>query len=230
MRASKKSIRAIAFDLDGTIVYFNIDFIQARKCAIEVFAENGVDPSDLSVKKSILENVMIGKEKLKEMNISEKKEKKILKKVEKTIIKVEAQAAKNAKIVEGIEEILRFCQQKQLKQVIYTLNTNLIAKMTLKKVKILKYFDFIVGRDDVSNPKPHKDHLINICNKLNLSNNELLIIGDNPRDIMGANNIGAPSIGILTNKHIKKDLKGANFIIEQKKIDQDLKKAIKTFL
>lgn len=230
MSVPEKKIRAIAWDLDGTLVYFNIDFIQARKNVIEVFTENGVDPSDLSIQKPIIENVNIGKEKLKELKISEKKEKKILKKVEKSIIKLEAQAAENARIVDGIKEILEFCHQKQLRQVIYTLNTNLIAKYTLKKVKILKYFDFIVGRDDLSNPKPHKDHLIYICNKLNLSNKELLIIGDNSRDIEGANNMGAPSIGILTIRHSEKDLKGANFIIEQNKIAQDLKKAIKTFL
>jgi len=143
---------------------------------------------------------------------------------------VESQAARNAKIVDGIKEILEFCHQKQLKQAIYTLNTNETAKKTLKKVKILNYFDFIVGRDDVVNSKPHSDHLNYICKKLNLSNQELLVIGDNSRDIKGANNISAPSIGILTFKHSKNDLKGANFIIEQKKITQEIKKAIKTFL
>ena len=230
MSVPEKKIRAIAWDLDGTLVYFNIDFIQARKNAIEIFTEHGVDPSDLSIQKPILENVKIGKEKFKEMKISEKKIKKILKKVEKSIIKVESQAARNAKIVDGIREILEFCHQKQLKQAIYTLNTNETAKKTLKKIKILNYFDFIVGRDDVVNSKPHSDHLNYICKKLNLSNQELLVIGDNSRDIEGANNISAPSIGILTFKHSKNDLKGANFIIEQKKITQEIKKAIKTFL
>ena len=230
MSVPEKKIRAIAWDLDGTLVYFNIDFIQARKNAIEIFTENGVDPSDLSIQKPILENVKIGKEKFKEMKISEKKVKKILIKVEKSIIKVEDQAAENAKIVDGIKEVLEFCHQKQLKQAIYTLNTNETAKKTLKKIKILNYFDFIVGRDDVVNSKPHSDHLNYICTKFNLANQELLIIGDNPRDIKGANNISAPSIGILTFRHSEKDLKGANFIVEQKKIAQDLKKAIKTFL
>jgi len=69
MSVPEKKIRAIAWDLDGTLVYFNIDFIQARKNVIEVFTENGVDPSGLSIQKPIIENVNIGKEKLKILKV-----------------------------------------------------------------------------------------------------------------------------------------------------------------
>jgi len=82
MSVQEKRIKAIAWDLDGTLVYFNIDFIQARKNVIEIFTEHGVDPSVLSIQKPILENVKIGKEKFKEMKISEEKVKKILKNLE----------------------------------------------------------------------------------------------------------------------------------------------------
>ncbi len=230
MSSHNNKIKAIAWDLDGTIVYFNIDFIQARKNVIDILVENGINPSDLDIKRSILENINVGKEKFKEMHFSTKKVKKVLSKIEKTIIQVESQAAKIAKMVEGIENILRVCNRYGILQAIYTLNTNLNAKKTLENINILKYFDLIIGRDDVTNPKPHIDHLSNICKKLNINDKEILVIGDNPRDIEGANKISAPSIGILTDRHTKKDLEGAKYIIEQKNIAQDLMGAIKTFL
>lgn len=230
MSSQNNKIKAIAWDLDGTIVYFNIDFIQARKYTINILKENGINPSDLDIKRSILDNINVGKEKFKEMHFPTKEVKKIFSKIEEAIIQVESQAVENAKKVEGIKKVLKFCNRYGMLQAIYTLNTNLNAKKTLENVNLLKYFDLIIGRDNVSNPKPHSDHLSNICKKFNINNEEILVIGDNPRDIEGANKIGAPSIGILTDRHTKKDLKGAKYIVEQKNIAQDLMGAIKTFL
>lgn len=230
MNAQEKKIRAIAWDLDGTIIKFNIDFIQARRETIDILKENGVDALKLDMKMSILENVSIAKEEFKDIGVSEAKVNDILTKIDKSIIKIEAEAAKTAKIVDGIPNVLKECQELGLNQTIYTLNTSLNARNSLKNVNLLDYFNLIVGRDDVSNPKPHPDHLNYICDQLNIDRKELLIIGDNPRDIEGANKIDAPSIGILTKRHLKKDFIKTNLIIKQSEIPQKLLNAIRSFL
>ncbi len=222
--------KAIAWDMDGTIVKFNIDFIQARRKTIDILIENGADASKLSMNRSILENVGIARKLLGEMGVPEENINKIIKLVDESVVEIEAEAAISAKIVEGIPEVLRYCHQIGIIQIIYTLNTHLNAENTLRNVNILEFFNLIVGRDDVPNPKPHPDHLNYIFNKLNIKKEELLVIGDNPRDIQGANYIGSPSIGILTKRHLKRDLKGAKLIIRQEEIPQNLLEVIKSFL
>ena len=105
--------------------------------------------------------------------------------------------------------------------------------MSLEKVNLLHYFEVIAGRDDVTNPKPHPDHLSYICQKLGINTSEIIVIGDTHRDIEGALNVGAPSIAI--NTKISNLTKGeafnkANFIIEQHEIPSRLLGVIKQFL
>ena len=62
-------------------------------------------------------------------------------------------------------------------------------RISLKKVKLADYFSIIVGRDNATNLKPHPDHLIHICKQLNVKTDEILVIGDNIRDIEAAINV-----------------------------------------
>jgi phosphoglycolate phosphatase len=89
-------------------------------------------------------------------------------------------------------------------------------------VNLLHYFDVIIGRDNIKNLKPHPDHLIQICNYLNVKTDEILVIGDNIRDIEAAINVGAFSIGVLTNLSNFKALQKANIIVRENEIPQKL--------
>ena len=191
-------IKAIIWDLDGTLIYFKIDYLRARKTAIKILKKYGVPKHLLTVKSSILENMKLSREYFEKKRFSEEKIKKIIAEVDKEIIKIEYEAAINATLIDGIEEVLEFARIKNLKQAIFTFNTKKNAEISLKKVNISHYFDIIVGRDNVSNLKPHPDHLIYICNQLNVKLNEILVIGDTNRDIEAAINVGAHSIALNT--------------------------------
>ncbi len=191
-------IKAIIWDLDGTLIHFKIDYLRARKTAIKILKKYGVPKHLLTVKSSILENMKLSREYFEKKRFSEEKIKKIIAEVDKEIIKIEYEAAINATLIDGIGEVLEFARIKNLKQAIFTFNTKKNAEISLKKVNISHYFDIIVGRDNVSNLKPHPDHLIYICNQLNVKLNEILVIGDTNRDIEAAINVGAHSIALNT--------------------------------
>ncbi len=192
-------ISAIIWDLDGTLIHFKIDYLRARKIAIKILKNSGVPKHFLTVKSSILENVRLSREYFERNSFSEEKIKKIIAEVDNEIIKIEHEAALNATLINGIDEVLEFARIKNLKQAIFTFNTKKNAEISLKKVNISQYFDLIVGRDNVSNLKPHPDHLNYICNQLNVKTNEILVIGDTSRDIEAAINVGAHSIALNTN-------------------------------
>ena len=228
-----KSIKALIWDLDGTLIHFKIDYIRARRTAIKILKMHGIHKSNLSIKKSIFDNVRTAKDIFKSMGFNTNKIDNILKKIDKEVDNIEREAAKIATMITGIDQVLDFAKKKKLKQAIYTLNTNQNARISLNKVNLLKYFEIITGRDNVDNPKPHPDHLIFICDKINVDPSKILVIGDTSRDIEGALNVGARSVAIqtkisaITNMEI---FKRANKIIEENEIPGALIEAIKEFL
>lgn len=230
---SKIPIKAIVWDLDGTLIHFKIDFIKARKEAIKVFIKYGVPKRLLSTEFKALDNVQIAKDYFTSENFSEFKVKRIMSEANIVIAKVEYDAAINAIMVKGIDKVLEFVQKFNLKQAIFTYNTKENAEISLEKVNLLHYFEVIIGRDNIDNPKPHPDHLNLICNKLSVKPLEIVVIGDMGRDIEAALNIGARSILIytkLSNYFASNLYDKADIIIKPNEIPVKLIKAIKNLM
>jgi phosphoglycolate phosphatase len=190
--------KAIIWDLDGTLIHFKIDFVRARKEAIKILQKHGIPRGKVSIKNSIMITVKRATETFSEMGYPAEKIQDIMDNVNKIIIEIEREAALTAIMVEGIDQVLEYVKNKELKQAIYTFNTNENAKISLETVGLLKYFNCIAGRDNVTNPKPHPDHLHYICGKIGVKLSDIIVIGDNHRDIEGALNVGARSIAVFT--------------------------------
>lgn len=228
-----KPIKAIIWDLDGTIIHFKIDFIRARRAAIKILKKYGISKNNLTIKKTIFENISTSRDIFKSMGYSTQKIKKIVKKINGEVSKIELEAAKIATMINGIDQVLEFASKKNLAQAIYTLNRSENAKISLDKVNLSHFFDLIAGRDNVENLKPHPDHLLYICKNLKVSPSEILVIGDNSRDIEGALNIGARSIAIQTKISRMTNLEifqKADKIIKEDEIPLKLIELIKEFM
>ena len=226
-------LKSIIWDLDGTIIHFKIDFLRGRREAIKILKEQGIPRGELTVKKSILDNVQHSIELFREKGFSSREIENVTKKIDKRVSEIEYEAALEATKIDQIEDVLEFIHGKGFTQAIYTFNTHRNAETSLRQVDLLHYFDVIVGRDDVENPKPHKEHLITICEKLNVAPNETLVIGDTYRDIQGGKKVGAKTIAIKTktsgfsNEEI---FNSADIIVKQENISSNLILAIKQFL
>jgi phosphoglycolate phosphatase len=214
----QKPIKAIIWDLDGTLIHFKIDYLRARRISIKILKRYGVPKDLLTIRISILENVKYAREFFEKEGFSKEKINQILKVVDNEITKIEHEAAIKASMINGIDQVLEFAKNKKLKQAIFTFNTKKNAEISLKNVHLLHYFDIILGRDNVTNLKPHPEHLIQICGKLNVNSDEILVIGDNVRDIEAAINVGAYSIGVITNLANVEALQKANIIIKEDEI------------
>ncbi len=227
-------IKAIVWDLDGTLIHFKIDYIRARREAIRILKKYNVPKNLLTVKGSILENVSKSREYFNSNKIYEsQKITQIIDEVDHEINKIEYEAALQASHIDGIEEILEFVEKQNLKQAIFTFNTHRNAEVSLQKVNLMKYFELIVGRDNVENMKPHPDHLLSICKKLDVLPSEIIVIGDSSRDIEAALNVGAKSIAIknkLFNLSKIETFQRANLIIEENEIPLKLIKSLEELL
>lgn len=223
-------IKAIIWDLDGTLIHFKIDFIKARKCALEILKKYQVPEEKITIKKSILDNIDVARKHLQTKGIIDNEINEMISEVDHAVSEIEYEAALNATMIDGIEKVLAFAEKNNLKQAIYTFNTTKNAEISLQTVNLLHYFGLIVGRDKVENPKPHRDHILHICNKLKLEPSKILVIGDMYRDIKGAINVGAFSIGLKTRLSRSTELKEADLIVKEKELPEKLIKAINSFL
>jgi len=225
-----KPIKAIVWDLDGTLIHFKIDYIRARRTAIKILKSYGVPKRLLTVNISILENMKSAREFFSEEGYTQKKINEIIEEVNNDIIKIEYEAAQDATMIKGIDQVLEFARNNNLKQAIFTFNTRRNAEISLKKVNLLHYFDLIVGRDNITNLKPHPDHLTYICKILKVKTDEILVIGDNVRDIEAAINVGAYSIGTHTRLARVETLQNANKIVKEDEIPTKLIQEIEKLL
>jgi HAD superfamily hydrolase (TIGR01549 family) len=226
-------IKALIWDLDGTLIHFKVNSIKARHKSIKVLRRYGVPKEKLSIDQPILENVSIARKYFNELGFSSTKVNHILKEVNNTVIAVEKEAAVKATLIYGIDQVLEFVKMEKLKQAIFTYNTHQNALISVQTAKIDHYFDVIAGRDDVKNLKPHPDHLKYICDKLDVSFTEIIVIGDTSRDIEAALNVGCHSIALETHipVFINRDIfTKADKIIKPEGIPSELIKILKQFL
>ncbi|TXT62525.1 MAG: Phosphoglycolate phosphatase [Promethearchaeota archaeon] len=226
-------MKALIWDLDGTLIHFKINFIKARRTAMEILKKNEIPKEELSIKKSILDNVKHAIKIFEENGLDPQKINEIVEEIDREVSNIEYDAALKASRIDGIERVLEFARDQKLEQAIYTYNTTKNAITSLKTVDLLEYFSVIAGRDSVENPKPHKDHLLYICNKLDVSPEQIIVIGDTYRDIEGALKLGAKSVAIKTktsgfsNKEI---FEQADVIIAQEAIPGELIVALNQLL
>lgn len=93
--------------------------------------------------------------------------------------------------LEGITEAASFA-----KLCVVTTKANAPAKILLEHLGILKYFEFIIGRDDVKMPKPDPEPILLALKKLGSEKKYTFMIGDTTLDIKAAKSAGVWGLGV----------------------------------
>ena len=90
---------------------------------------------------------------------------------------------------------------------IVTTKTTLYTIPLLKNFGIYEYFETIIGRQEVTNPKPHPEPIYKAMESMNITNeNNIYMVGDTKLDLIAAQEAGVKSIGVLCGYGKKKDL------------------------
>jgi pyrophosphatase PpaX len=107
-------------------------------------------------------------------------------------------------------------KERKYKIGLFTLENRKITNYILKKFSIIPYFNSIITRDDVNNPKPHPDHLKLALDQLKVTSDKIIVVGDNPIDFECAKQLNALTVALLNDRHTKDELlnSGANYTIE----------------
>jgi len=109
---------------------------------------------------------------------------------------------------ESVEEAYKFATLG-----IVTTKTGEYSKILMEHFGLMQYFDVLIGREHVQNPKPDAEPILNALKLLNITGKEIWMIGDTKLDLIAAQNAGVNSIGVLSGYDNKKTLKSYTKII-----------------
>lgn len=100
----------------------------------------------------------------------------------------------DTKLFDGVLECLNRARQQHLKLGIISFAYNWYVDDIVKQLDLKKYFDIIIGHNDVVNPKPDPEAVILACEKLNVLPENSIMIGDSASDIAMGNTAGCKTV------------------------------------
>ena len=209
------SIKAVIFDLDGTIASFNLDYKALRGEIRSYLLRLGVPASVLSVNESIFE--MLKKTAIFMKNSGKSAEAMDAIRSEALAIaeKYELEAAVSTDLLPGVYETLKALKRMDLKIGLFTLNSDKAANYLLQRFKLGEFFGVTVPRNKVNYVKPNPEHLEMALKVLGVAPEETVVVGDGNVDMESASELKAIAVGLPSGASKIEQLMrhGANYII-----------------
>lgn len=126
----------------------------------------------------------------------------------------EALQGKYLKMFPNTDTLLQELKRKGYTLAIFSNKIHEAIVSGLDEVNLTHYFDYILGVDEVSFPKPNPEGIEKVKNKFN---DNCIYIGDTKGDMLTAKGANVLAIGTTQSGSLKEDLidGGADFVIEK---------------
>jgi HAD superfamily hydrolase (TIGR01509 family) len=209
------SIKAVIFDLDGTIAIFNLDYKALRGEVRSYLLRVGVPASVLSVNESIFDMLKKTMIYVKNSGKSAEAMDEISDEALALAEKYELEAAASTDLLPGAYETLKALKQMGLKIGLFTLNSDKAANYILQRFKLGDFFGVTVPRNKVNFVKPNPEHLEMALKVLGVAPEETVVVGDSNVDMESAKELKAVAVGLPADTAKIDPLMrhGANYII-----------------
>jgi phosphoglycolate phosphatase len=181
-------VRAVLFDLDGTLVHAPIDFPAMKRAVLAEIAAAGLDPEELR-SLDILAAVAAARERLPEPQ-------RFLDRCEAALVRLELEACEHAGEAEGAAETLRWLLDEGMRVGIVTRNCRQAVERVLSRIPLPH--EVLLTRADTPRVKPDPLHLHLALERLEVAPEHALMVGDHLMDVAGGKAAGMRTVGVLT--------------------------------
>ena len=187
----------ILFDLDGTLIDTAPDLMNAHNHVMKKFGYETRSTDEIRNLVGKGAESMIGrslwnqaKNELKK--IDDEKIKSLM--VKEFIDYYGKNIANESKLINGVEEFLKWCKSRDISMAVCTNKTEHLAVDLLKKIKIYDFFEYVAGHDTFDYCKPDPRHLTSIVEILQGDVKKTIMIGDSETDADSAKAAEVPFI------------------------------------
>jgi HAD superfamily hydrolase (TIGR01509 family) len=212
----KVTIKAAIFDLDGTLIDFNLNYKAIRGDIREYLLQVNIPSSLISTKDTVFE--MLKKTEVflrNSANAFSKSFSEIRIQVLSIADRYELEAARDTHLLPGVIDTLKTLKNMNFKVGLFTLSGDKSVNYILSRFKISSFFSVTVPRNRVNYVKPNPEHLGTALKVLDVTPQETIVVGDGIVDILTAKELKATAIGLTTGTSTVEQLtrQGADYII-----------------
>jgi putative hydrolase of the HAD superfamily len=198
-------IKAICFDLDGTLVDYRGDFRAwllegATKLGLPFALHEQFVQLTSKYTRSLADSLEITKQSLTDLGLEHPEM------LEQLCQQNARQYAEHIELIDGAIELLHFLQQKEIPLAVLTNGPTDMQRLAIQKVNLETYFKAILISGELGIRKPDSRIFQLACERLDVSPEYCLMVGDNlTADIEGAKSIGMQ--GVWTSKEHAESVK-----------------------
>ncbi|MHB1458240.1 MAG: HAD family hydrolase [Armatimonadota bacterium] len=186
-------IRAVLFDMDGTLVETSIDFSLMKREMLRIAEEYGI-PSHQLANLDIIGIIDAAYRELVSQSRSSDAET-MYDEAYGILQEIEISACRNAISVEGAIKLLHAIRDAGIKICIVTRNSREAVGISVERTGV--FFDILLTRDDVPDVKPRPDHLISALEPFGIPPDEAVMVGDHWMDVVAGKAAGTRTVGFI---------------------------------
>ena len=180
-----QKIKAVLFDLDGTLVDTAPDFVLSLNNILTRHGFPSLEPS------LIRSNVSDGSAKLTSLGFGINKDDPDFDKLRKEFLdEYKINLLKNSFLFTGIDKLIKFLLSNNIKFGIVTNKPREYAEPLVKNFQELEKSEILICSDDILEPKPSAEGINVALKHLNISGSETFYIGDHINDLDAGANAG----------------------------------------
>ncbi|QOR61720.1 HAD family hydrolase [Sulfurovum sp. ST-21] len=177
----------ILFDLDGTLIDSTEAILESFDVSLSMFGE--VLPDEASIKAEIGYPLDVM---FRTLGVSEERVWDHVAAYKQHYRKISCE--KTVLLPNALEAVTLAREHATLG--IVTTKTAEYSREMLEYMGIMHHFDVLIGREDVTHPKPHPEPVLKAISKLKADRNRCWLIGDTPMDICAAKAADIQSVAV----------------------------------
>jgi phosphoglycolate phosphatase len=192
-------VRGIVFDLDGTLIYSTIDFVEMRRRTFEILSCAGIPSGILDRTRSIAHNVTASVGFLKGLG-KESEAQTLYAEIGRTMSEIEMRRVSETIAVPGAGRSISSLLEKGFSVAVLTRGSRRYTEAALEASGLAQSLPHRLCRDDHPDEeaKPNPISMMRASEKMRLRKEECLLVGDHPMDLECARSAGSAFIGVLS--------------------------------
>ncbi len=209
-------LRAVIFDMDGTLIQTTIDFHAMNRAVTDTLLRHGLPKAVLDPSGRVNESIARAYAYLHAQGREERAEALELD-LNRVTAEVEMARVEESVEVPGAGDVLEGLRSRGMRSAVLTRGSREYTTRALRASGLEGWFDIVVCRDDhpLTEAKPNPLALQRVHSALGLLNRECLFIGDHEIDLRCAKGAGSPFVAVLTGSNDQRawDRLGAEMVI-----------------